>query len=580
MKKIIIALLFLQLFCIGCTHDPIEVSPPDTRLNWFNDAKFGMFIHWGVYSGMAGKYVGPSLYGTEYTEASPFLCNWSAEWILSQAGIPRERYKKQAKNFTATQFDGNEIASLAKETGMKYIIITVKHHEGFLLYPSIIQPDWCTSISGANGRDLIMELLTAAKSKGLKVGLYFSQNLDWMVEGSLGEIPQLYGRKYDIEKNRTYINYTCKVISEIMDRYGEILDVFWWDIPQINTSQEFTNQLQNALIKHKNYNKRILQNDRLSTLANGDFATPEGVIIQKPERPYELCITMDGSWGYTDYANNKKTKLELLYEITNTVSKGGNLLLNISPKGDGSLHPDALKLLKEIGDYMQINGESIYGTEHSGFIHGQDFGRVTRKGNSLYLHYYVGDKVELYGINSPILSAKTISGRNIEYKKIPNGYKFIGLKKGEVAKVIFSSIIIDEGFPISNKMKETNLYAMSALAEGGLSINGFESGFVNYNSWINLWPDLGWLLKVEDPAKYDIYTTISNGGPGELEIKIEGDNNAYIYYQYPTTKGYDDYQEMKVGSMYIKLGKQEIIFKRVGGSPLNFASMRLVRVDN
>ncbi|WP_320906341.1 alpha-L-fucosidase [Bacteroides nordii] len=580
MKKFIITSLLLSLLSIGCTHDPIEISPPDTRLNWFNDAKFGMFIHWGVYSGMAGKYVGPSLYGIEYTEASPFLCSWSAEWILSQAGIPRDTYKKQAKNFTATQFDGNEIASLAKETGMKYIIITVKHHEGFLLYPSTIQPDWCTSTSGANGRDLIMELLTAAKSKGLKVGLYFSQNLDWMTEGSLGEIPQLYGGKYDIEKNRTYIDYTCKVISEIMDRYGEILDVFWWDIPQINTSQEFTNQLQNALIKHKNYNKRILQNDRLSTLANGDFATPEGVIIQKPERPYELCITMDGSWGYTDYANNKKTRLELLYEITNTVSKGGNLLLNISPKGDGSLHPDALKLLKEIGDYMQINSESIYGTEHSGFTHGQDFGRVTRKGNSLYLHYYVGDKVELYGINSPILSAKTISGRNIEYKKIPNGYKFIGLKKGEVAKVTFSSIIIDEGFPISNKMEETNLYAMSALAEGGLSINGFESGFVNYNSWINLWPDLGWLLKVENPAKYDIYTTISNGGPGKLEIKIESDDNARIYYQYPTTRGYDDYQEMKVGSMYIKSGKQEIVFKRVGGSPLNFASMRLVRVDN
>jgi alpha-L-fucosidase len=128
MKKSIIALL---LFCIGCTHDPIEVSPPDTRLNWFNDAKFGMFIHWGVYSGMAGKYVGPSLYGTEYTEASPYLCGWGGEWILSRAGIPRDIYKQQADKFTASAFSGNEIASLAQETGMKYIIITIKHHFGY-----------------------------------------------------------------------------------------------------------------------------------------------------------------------------------------------------------------------------------------------------------------------------------------------------------------------------------------------------------------------------------------------------------------------------------------------------------------
>ncbi|WP_256142752.1 hypothetical protein [Bacteroides nordii] len=183
-------------------------------------------------------------------------------------------------------------------------------------------------------------------------------------------------------------------------------------------------------------------------------------------------------------------------------------------------------------------------------------------------------------MNSPILCAKTLNGRDIKYEAIPNGYRFMGVEKGEVVKVTFNSIMIDEGFPISSKMKETDLYAMSALAEGGLMMSGFESGPVNYNSWINLWPDLGWLLKVEDPAKYDIYVTISNGGPGELEMRIEGDDNAYIYFQYPTTRGYDDYQEMKVGSMYIKSGKQEIIFKRVGGSPLNFASMRLVRVDN
>lgn len=580
MKKFIITSLLLSLLSIGCTHDPIEISPPDTRLNWFNDAKFGMFIHWGVYSGMAGKYVGPSLYGTEYTEASPYLCGWGGEWILSRAGIPRETYKQQADKFTASAFDGNEIASLAQETGMKYIIITIKHHEGFLLYPSEVQPDWCTTMSGANGRDLIMELFTAAKSKGLKVGFYFSQNLDWMQEGSLGEIPQLYGGKYDIEANRSYIDHTCKVISEMMDRYGEILDVFWWDIPKINTSQEFTDKMYNTLVQHKNYSRKILQNDRLSTLANGDFETPEGVIVQIPKRPYELCIAMDSSWGYSDYVDSKKTRLELLHEIINTVSKGGNLLLNISPKGDGSLHPDALKMLNEIGNYIRTNGESIYGSEHSGFIYGQDFGRVTRKGNSLYLHYYVGDKIELYGVNSPILSAKTLNGRDIKYEIIPNGYRFLGVEKGEVVKVTFNSIMIDEGFPISSKMKETDLYAMSALAEGGLMMSGFESGPVNYNSWINLWPDLGWLLKVEDPAKYDIYVTISNGGPGELEMRIEGDDNARIYYKYPTTRGYDDYQEMKVGSMYIKSGKQEIIFKRVGGSPLNFASMRLVRVDN
>lgn len=573
--RILFFYFFLFILVSACRKESeINIFPYEKKMQWFNEAKFGMFIHWGVYSGMAGKYVGPTINGKEYTESDPFTTTWGGEWILYQAGIPRKIYKKEATKFTAANFNAQEIVNLAVNTGMKYIIITAKHHEGFLLYPSQVQPDWSTSMSGANGRDVLKELVDAAKNEGLKIGFYFSQNWDWMQDGSFGTVPEINYQEYAREDKQKYVEHTCRVISEIMNRYGKELDIFWWDIPKINTDNEFTTMLHEALTKHPNYHESMLQNDRLSASWPGDFATPEGSIVRIPNRPYELCTTLNSSWGYNEYASSTKTYLEVLHEVLNVLSKGGNMLLNISPRGDGSIALEAKSMLDRIGDYVNKNKESLYGSESSGFKYGQDFGRITRKGKTLYLHHYFGNKVQLYGINDSITRAETISGRALHYTKIENGYEFDNLAQEEVGCITFESIKIEEGIPLSSQ-GETTLNALSALDEGVLSINGFENNLVNYNSWTNLYSDLSWmLLAKEDMKKYDVFASISC--LQETMVEVSMNKKEYIYCNCPSTKGYDVYKELKIGSITIPKGFNRIVFKRTGGSPLNFNKLRLV----
>lgn len=395
-----------------------DPSSPTDKMAWWRDARFGMFIHWGVYSGLEGSYTGPNVQGNDIVfqtygnlntpEATQIGGGIGAEWILYEANIPRQNYKEYASRFTASAYDPEAIVALAKQAGMKYIILTAKHHEGFCLWKSNAT-EWNVSQSPAGSlwkNDVISPLAKAAKKAGLKFGLYFSEFRDWMHPGAPGLIPELNKTEYSPEEQQQYMEtYTYPMIKDLLQRYNP--DIFWWDGTDDNADFAY---YCDSLVR--TYGKKgILQNDRLSpeTGYPGDFATPEQSMDEsRVVENSELCMTLNGSWGYNRFDSNWKHPAYILYTLLRAEKLGCNLLLNIGPKADGSIPQESVEILQEIGKWMNKNEKAAHGTEKSPFSYNLRYGPTTYrsgKGNPhLYYHIFYWDQsgtIDLPGILNP-----------------------------------------------------------------------------------------------------------------------------------------------------------------------------------
>ena len=532
---------------------PTVVFAQKGNTRWFEEGRLGMFIHYGVYSALNGYYEGVSLNHPAYTADQPFISTWGAEWILYVAGIPRENYRKYAQQFTASLFNADSIDKMAKDAGMKYIVFTVKHHDGFLMYPSNIS-DWCTTNSAAHGRDLTGELVTAAKSAGLKMGLYFSQNRDWMEEGGFGPIPEISYQSYTPSEMERYSKKTIRILNEIMDRYGKQIDMIWWDSPDVLSPKmkAFSESFLQAIKNHPNYSSRIIFNDRLS-FNEGDFATQENSIDKFFQRPFELCTSVSWSWGYSSYIAYKDWPF-VLDDILSANSKGGNILLNVPPKEDGTFDQQVYNIMHHLQVYTQLNGESIYGTQSNGMRYGQDFGRVTRRGNTLYLHYLLKtEPLILTGVYGDIESA-TLNGMAVPFEK--KGHEFVFYPDSSVdnavVKVAFSNIYMDG-----------KKYFDEAKDENALSVySSCTSNFMWVAPWGNCHgaccvplKDMEWSVQTEKERNYDLYAEIGSEQSGMLQVSINGD-----IYEYPfsSTGKVDSFKVEKLGSIYLPAGTNEI----------------------
>lgn len=526
-----------------------QTNDENDKMQWFNDAKFGMFIHYGVYSTLEGEFVGTDLNGKVYTPQSPKQLTWGGEWIMNFAKIPRETYKTYAHNFTAKEFDAKAIANLAQKAGMKYIVLTIKHHEGFLLYPSQ-HTSWCISNSGAKERDLLREFLTATKEAGLKAGIYFSQNMDWMEYGGMGEIPEIGFNWYPKDAVDQYVTKTCNILDEILTNYGKSIDLLWWDIPSATNNKEYGDRFMKTLLNNPNYNDRIIQNNRMSPFHPGDYDTPEQQMETDHDRPFELCSSVTPSWGYSRFSQQRNF-LTNLDNMLQAISRGGNFLLNIPPRSEGNFDKHSMDILNEFNSYMDKYGESIYSTEANGMIYGQDFGRITRKGNTLFLHKYIKDvDVELTGVKGNIISA-TLDGVPISYKTTSNGYKFPRVPSYSVIKVVFDQLTIDEGKMLDTTNREITLTAMAAKTFNCMLLNTAGKG----NAVISFNKDCKWKIRVKNAGYYSIYAHIATTRQDHTDIQI-GDKT--ITFKYPKTGGIEHFQEIKVGDIYLPAGSSEV----------------------
>lgn len=401
MKKYLFVIISLLYLCLGCSAaNRAKVSDSDQnnqKMQWWKDAKFGMFIHWGIYSVPAGKWDTKTTYG---------------EWIMHQASLSIDTYANFATQFNPTKFNAEDWVKLAKAAGQKYIVITSKHHDGFAMFKSDASPYNIVDATPFK-RDVVAELAAACRKYGMKLGLYYSQAQDWHHPGGARSGNKLWdnGQKGDM------MEYIKKIavpqVKEILSKYGDIA-VLWWDTPY-NMTPEMGKLLNDVVKQYPN----LITNNRLGGGFSGDLETPEQFIPATgfPGRNWEVCMTMNGHWGYNAYDDNWKSTRELLRKLIDINSKGGNFLLNVGPNQYGVIPEVCQNELREIGAWLDDNGEAIYGSTASPFPY-LSWGRATCKGNKLYLFVFDWPKNRKLAVPlmSSVKKAYLLADRNTSLK--------------------------------------------------------------------------------------------------------------------------------------------------------------------
>ncbi len=370
MKKL--ALLFLSILLLAGalqaqTHSESEQQRKQ-RMQWWEEARFGMFIHWGIYSVPAGIYQGKEVPGI-------------GEWIMNRGKIPMTEYQQFAAEFNPVQFNADSVVSLAKAAGMRYIVITSKHHDGFAMFKSDASNFNIVDATPFK-RDVIAEMAAACKRQGIRLGLYYSQAQDWNHPGG-----SAIGEHWDKGQDGSMDEYIDEVaipqIREILTKYGPI-SVLWFDTPK-----DMTHERAARIYDVLKLQPDIIVNNRLGGGFSGDLETPEQYIPATgfPGRNWEACMTMNDTWGYKKNDKNFKSTRSLIRNLVDIASKGGNYLLNIGPTAQGLVPSESVTRLQQIGKWMDVNGESIHGTT-SGPFNYLSWGRATRKGQTLYLHVF------------------------------------------------------------------------------------------------------------------------------------------------------------------------------------------------
>ncbi|QHI69131.1 alpha-L-fucosidase [Tichowtungia aerotolerans] len=379
----------------------------EDKLSWWREARFGMFIHWGLYSIPAGIWNGREIPGI-------------GEQILRFGQIPMAEYERLAADFNPVNFDADAIVKLAVDAGMKYLVFTAKHHDGFAMFKSDADPFNVVDATPF-GRDVVAELAEACERAGIRFCIYYSQRQDWHhPDGSWKEWPEQHPVPFDerdVDFNRCMTEKCIPHMKELMTRYGRI-GLVWYDTPVDSTpeqSRAFTELVHDL-------QPDCLVCDRVGT-GFGDYA-----VLGDNEFPYcsrnmdgEVPATMNNSWGYKSTDSNWKSVEQLLYSLIRSAANGCNYLLNIGPKSDGSIPAESVERLRAIGDWLKVNGEAVYGAGAAPFPNPLRGCLMTVKGNNLYLIFrrWPGSTFELKGVQSRAVRAVLLSepGRPLKMKQ-------------------------------------------------------------------------------------------------------------------------------------------------------------------
>jgi alpha-L-fucosidase len=487
--------------------DSSSTSNENPNLQWFKDAKFGMFIHWGLYSKLAGEWKGKNYYG-------------SGEWIMNQAKIPVAEYNKVAETFNPVNFNADEWAQLAKDAGMKYMVITAKHHEGFAMYDSKVS-DFNIVKATPYKKDPMKALALANAKRGIHFGFYYSQFQDW-------HEPDGGRNTWDFdESKKNYQKYyrekAIPQLKELLTHYGP-LGIVWFDTPGGMTkeqTQAFVNELR-VLQPKSLFSSRVGQG--LGDYKDfGDSEVPPVPI----KGAWESIYTHNDSWGFIKHDMNFKTPKIIIQLLANVASKGGNLMLNVGPDGFGNIPKYSIQFLKETGKWLQKNGESIYGTT-SGLIPEQPWGVSTSKPGKQFLHVFRrphNGKLLVPHFIGKVSKVYSLSGKqNLEWKKTGNDViinlpPFDETTANRVFVMEYSGKIadytLDVPITVSDEFNENKVEAIFAKTQGSVEIKS-----LTYSHYYGDWKHTTCVINMKDSTdKISFNIRVMEAGDYQLALE-------------------------------------------------------------
>lgn len=495
MKTIRLVLLLSCLISIPRLHAGSDETPEQhaQRMAWWREARFGMFIHWGIYSVPAGIWQGQKI-------------DHIGEWIMHDARIPVAEYASYAAGFNPVKFDAEAWVRTAKAAGMKYIIITAKHHDGFAMFDTAASTYDIVDATPFK-RDPLKELAAACAREGIRLGFYYSQAQDWHHAGGAAR-----GGHWDKAQEGSMDAYLKNVaypqVKELLTKYGPVA-VLWWDTPEGMTQERAA-----TLAPLLSLQPGIISNNRLGGGFLGDTETPENrVPATGYPRDWEACMTMNDTWGFKSWDDNWKSSEALIRTLVDIASKGGNYLLNVGPTALGEIPAPSLERLRDVGTWMNKHSEAIYGTTASPFLR-LGWGRTTRKGDTLYLHVFSWPAdgklvVPMRGVPS---SARLLSGtgEKLTYATSASGLTVTVPRK---APDPVASVIVLEGMnnidplpppPLApDSAGHLELQGDEALLSGpGLRVTG--NTRLQLSDWRDMRAAATWEVQVPVTAEYEV----------------------------------------------------------------------------
>lgn len=497
------------------------MSDVKERLRWWEDARFGMFIHWGIYSVPAGFWKGQPI---------PSL----GEWIMRNAKIPIEEYEQLAKQFDPVKFNAREWVAIAKAAGMRYIVITSKHHDGFAMFSSPSNP---YNIADATpyGHDVMADLAEACAEAGLRLCFYYSQSQDWHAPGGAGHWEEPNSENWSSqplpEAFAAYLENKVKPqLRELLTQYGPI-GLIWFDTPvgisreQSQMLKDFVHSLQpDCLVSGR------IGNDLGDYGSLGDNQMPCGPV----EGAWETPATLNDTWGFKSDDHNWKSVKDLLYLLVDLASKGVNYLLNVGPTSEGLIPQPSIDLLMGIGKWMDVNSEAVYGTQANPYPYEFDWGRITRKGDKLYLLVMNWDtQLSLVGLRNNVRRASLLADPSVEvavsqsHDADADQHRVDLSLPAEGPDALVSVVVLElDGMPdvdtqplqqpsgtVGLPVYLGQMHAAAPDSTLALSRTKIAQGWKSTDDWFS------WQFKVSQPGEYDVRVIVSSPHRTHLATK-------------------------------------------------------------
>ncbi len=569
-RRLALALLLSSALspCVKAGEDAAPLTQEtkaqkDARMKWWREARFGLFIHWGIYSVPAG-----------FWKDKPV--DSAGEWIMHNGRIPVADYAKFASEFNPVKFNAEEWVLLAENAGMKYIVITSKHHDGFAMFGSKASTYNIVDATPFR-RDPLKELAAACQKHGIKLGFYYSQAQDWHQPGGAS-----YHGHWDPAQNGSMDVYLKNIampqVREILSNYGPIA-VLWWDTPADMTRERALQFL--PLLKLQ---PGIITNNRLGGGFPGDSETPEQFVPPTgfPGRDWETCMTMNDTWGFKSNDHNWKSPETLIRNLVDIASKGGNYLLNVGPTSEGRIPEPSVERLEAIGRWLKVNGEAIYGTSASPFKR-LAWGRCTTRPGKLYLHVFdwpadgrltipmAGKVTGAYLLAQPEKPLDVVGTGESVAITVPTS------PPDPIASVVVASVEGEvrpvQSSPTQAKDGTLRLTADDAEIHGATArVEGDQERNIGY--WVNASDTLSWPAKINQPGLFrvEVVQACPEDTAGTGYTLSVGDQT--VSSKVVATGSWRDYKTVPVGKIKIDQASS-LIIKLVPGKLKGLAVMNL-----